>query len=114
MKRCHKVKPLAGNILILINDNILEVEPLLHFLDFSQDPRGFVDHVLEIDCLVFFQVSLVFEIAIMADVQEQPSADILRRVVHPVKLIGGISVGFEVGYEALYQCNQLPYVPVFL
>ena len=63
--------------------------------------------------LIGLQITVIFEVAFVANVKEQPGADIGCRMVHTAELISSESVRFEVGNKATDERNEFPYIAVF-
>ena len=109
----NQIKSLARNILILIYDYVFEIKLLLHFLNFSKNPRRLVDHILKVNSIILVQVSLILQIAIVTNVQEQSCTHVLSGVVHTVKFFHSKSVRLKVGDKSTNEVDQLANVAIF-
>ena len=114
MHGLHQVKPLSGNILILIHNNVPEGQLLPPGLRFPQDLCRLINHILKINCMVFLQKTLIFQIAVIADIKEQPCTLIFRCMVHTAKGFCFISVCFKINNKTADQCEKLFNIPVLL
>ena len=109
----YQIKALTRNILVLINYDVLKIKFLLHFLYFTKQTSRFVNHILEIYGIIFFQIALILEKTILANIQKEACSNILCGMIHTVKFIRSISVSLKVSDESANKINKFAYITIF-
>ena len=109
-----KVETLPGDVLILVDDDVFEVQFLAHILLFLQNLGGIVYHILEVHSATLLQFLGVFQVALMTHVQEEFGADVIGHPMHFAELVGIVAVGLEVLDEATEQADQFENVLILL
>ena len=111
-----EVESLEGDVLILIDEDVIEGELFTALYLLIENVSGIVDHVFKINGSFFIQCVLIFQITLSCNIQEKKCSLIIVDVGDRLeirKAFEMIVIGFESIDEVTDQLNQFDEISVF-
>ena len=108
-----KSKPLAGNILELVDNDVSVRQLQMLPFNFLQTEIRVIDHVRKVDLIILLQFLLIIMVHLLGDIQKQKRSRIVRFLPENLKSAYIISSRFILLDEFHHEQDQLIDIPIF-